>query len=131
MESKLTTRSQEAITAAQRLAVSRGQAALERVVLGDPAAGEPRSTGALVARASRSVFEIGLRGGKMSVPEPPKGPPVATFRDQSSGAIRLVYREIAVRFGRVPAATRDKILARYGLVVRRHNPFVKSQVIAR
>src|SRR3954466_8527076 len=29
MESKLTTRSQEAITAAQRLAVSRGQAALE------------------------------------------------------------------------------------------------------
>jgi ATP-dependent Clp protease ATP-binding subunit ClpB len=29
MDSKLTTRSQEAITAAQRLAVSRGQAALE------------------------------------------------------------------------------------------------------
>ena len=29
MESKLTTRSQEAIAAAQRLAVSRGQAALE------------------------------------------------------------------------------------------------------
>ena len=29
MQSKLTTRSQEAITAAQRLAVSRGQAALE------------------------------------------------------------------------------------------------------
>ena len=59
---------------------------------------DPVSSGALVARAARSFFELGRRAGKMSLPAPPKGPPPVTFRDEASGGLRVVYREIVVRF---------------------------------
>ena len=55
---------------------------------------DPVSTGALVARASRRVFELGRRA-KGEPAAPPKGPPPQTFRDEASGAIKVVYREIA------------------------------------
>jgi subtilisin family serine protease len=91
---------------------------------------DPVSSGALVARAARSFFDLGRRTGKMSLAAQPKGPPPVTFRDEASGGLRVVYREIVVRFEpRVAAATRDKILRRYGLKVRRRNRFVRDQVV--
>jgi subtilisin family serine protease len=89
------------------------------------------SAGALVARAARGFFELGREEGRLTaaVP-PPKGPPPLTFREEESGALRVVYREIVVRFApKTPEAARKKILAKHGLVVRRKNPFVRDQVV--
>ena len=98
-------------------------------VAADPAR-DPVSTGALVARAARGFFELGRRAGNAGAPAPAKGPPPVTFRDEASGALRVVYREIALRFGReVPQATRRKILADRGFVVRRRNAFVRDQLV--
>jgi subtilisin family serine protease len=91
---------------------------------------DPVSTGALVARASRRVFALGRRTGKTGAPEPAKGPPPVTFRDEESGALRVVYREIVVRFA--PKASQDvrsKIIAARGFAMRRRNPFVRDQLV--
>lgn len=91
---------------------------------------DPVSTGALVARASRGFFDLGRREGMRAAAPMAKGPPPVTFRDESSGALRVVYREIALRFhARTPPATRRQILATAGFVVRRRNPFVRDQVV--
>jgi subtilisin family serine protease len=91
---------------------------------------DPVSTGALVARASRRVFDLGRRAGKEAAPPPPKGPPPLTFRDEASGAIRVVYREIVVRFERNASAKRRRgILRDLGFVVRRRNRFARDQVV--
>jgi subtilisin family serine protease len=91
---------------------------------------DPVSTNALVARASRRVFEIGRRA-KGAAPAPaPKGPPPQTFRDEESGAIKVVYREIVVRFARgTPEARRRAILGALGFAVRRRNPYARDQVV--
>ena len=90
---------------------------------------DPVSTGALVARASRRVFELGRRA-KGEAPPVPKGPPPQTFRDEESGAIKVVYREIVVRFApRTAPARRRAILGSLGFVVRRRNPYARDQVV--
>ncbi len=101
-----------------------------RVEVGADTARDPVSAGALVARATRGFFELGRREGKMGVVAPVKGPPPVTFRDEASGALRIVYREIALRFKpKVPQQMRRKILEAQGFVVRRRNPFVRDQVV--
>jgi subtilisin family serine protease len=88
------------------------------------------SSGALIARAVRGFFELGRTAGNMSRAAAPKGPPPATFRDEESGALRMVYREITVRFGpKVPEAKRKAILARRGFAIRRRNPFTRGQFV--
>jgi subtilisin family serine protease len=88
------------------------------------------STGALVARASRRVFDLGRRAGKTGLPLPAKGPPPVTFRDEASGGLRVVYREIVVRFGaQVRQAARRRLLEARGFKVRRRNAFERDQVV--
>ena len=103
--------------------------ALRIEVAADPAR-DPVSTGALVARATHGFFDLGRRDGMRAAVAMAKGPPPVTFRDESSGALRVVYREIALRFhAKAPTATRRQILAASGFVVRRRNPFVRDQVV--
>ena len=91
---------------------------------------DPVSTGALVARATRGFFELGRREGNMGAAAPAKGPPPVTFRDEASGALRIVYREIAIRFkAKVPQGTRTNILKANGFALRRRNPFARDQVV--
>jgi subtilisin family serine protease len=91
---------------------------------------DPVSTGALVAHAARGFFDLGRRAGNAGAPAPAQGPPPVTFRDEASGALRVVYREIVVRFGhKVPQATRRRILAQHGFVVRRRNAWAGDQVV--
>ncbi len=91
---------------------------------------DPVSTGALVAHAARGFFDLGRRAGNVGAPAPAQGPPPVTFRDEASGALRVVYREIVVRFRRqVPLATRRRILAQHGFVVRRRNAWARDQVV--
>jgi subtilisin family serine protease len=88
------------------------------------------SAGALVARAARGFFELGRTGGKASQAAPMKGPPPVTFREERSGALRIVYREIAVRFKpKTPEKKRKEILSTHGFAVRRRNPFARDQYI--
>jgi len=101
-----------------------------RVEVAADTARDPVSTGALVARAARGFFELGRREGKMGAAAPAKGPPPVTFRDEASGALRVVYREIVVRFkAKIPQEMRRKILQANGFAVRRRNPFVRDQVV--
>ena len=101
-----------------------------RVEVAADTARDPVSTGALVARAARCFFELGRREGMMGAAAPAKGPPPVTFRDEASGALRIVYRELTVRFkAKVPQQTRKKILQAQGFRLRRRNPFVRDQVV--
>jgi subtilisin family serine protease len=88
------------------------------------------SSGALIARAARGFFELGRDTGKMARAAAPVGPPPTTFRDESSGALRVVYREIVVRFGsKVSLAKRKAILRERGFAIRRGNPYVSNQFV--
>lgn len=88
------------------------------------------SSGALIARAARGFFELGRTAGNVSRAAAPIGPPPTTFRDEESGALRIVYREITVRFGaKVPEAKRKVILAKRAFVIRRRNPFAPNQYV--
>lgn len=88
------------------------------------------SSGALVARAARGFFDLGRRAGNAGPVEPVEGPPPVTFRDEASGALRIVYREVVIRFGpKVADRVRKKILSKRGFVVRRRNRFVRNQFV--
>jgi subtilisin family serine protease len=91
---------------------------------------DPINAAALVTRASRAFFEIGRESARAAVPEPQQGPPPAVFRETASGLLRVVYRELVVRFGPgVSDKRRQAILKNYRLVVRRMNAFVPQQVV--
>ncbi|MFO0874108.1 MAG: S8 family serine peptidase [Phycisphaerales bacterium] len=52
----------------------------------------------------------------------------SAFEDEESGMLRVLYREIVVRFApRVSAATRKALVARHGLAVRGPHPTVPHQ----
>jgi subtilisin family serine protease len=54
----------------------------------------------------------------------------AVFRDPS-GALRVIYREVIIRFEpAVPKSRRKALLAKFGLEIRKHNPFHERQLIA-
>ena len=114
---------------------------------------DPVNAEALVTRACRMFFEIGrqsppaipqisrARGPGVRVVdgwakraagaiEPPKGPPPVAFREKKTNLLRVVYREVVVRFKpATPQKTRQAILKDRGFTVRRANPFVPDQVI--
>jgi len=90
----------------------------------------PVEASSLVSRAARAFFGLGERVTKSSLPEPSQGPPPTVFRESETGLLRMVYREIVVRFH--PAAQesrRGAILADGGFEVRRINPFVPEQLV--
>ena len=84
----------------------------------------------LVARASRTFFEIGRREGKAALAEPQKGPPPTAFREADTGLLHVVYREVVIRFRHgTPEKKRRAILKQHGFEVREVNSFIKDQVI--
>ena len=92
---------------------------------------DPVNAEALIARASRTFFEIGKKQGKTSSPKEHKGPPPVAFRDTETGLLHVVYREVVIRFRHgTSGKKRRAILKHHGLVVRRRNPFIPDQVIA-
>jgi subtilisin family serine protease len=80
-----------------------------------------------VVRAAQAHF-------KATVPEPTRRaglPALPLFREQKTGLLKTVYRELVVRFNSddVSERTRRSILAKHKLQVRRTNAFVPDQVI--
>lgn len=56
---------------------------------------------------------------------------VAAFKDDESGAVRLVYREIIIRFEpKAPARTRKKLLEKYELEQRFKSAFALHKILA-
>ena len=91
---------------------------------------DPVNAAALVARACRTHFDIGLEDGKAALAEPPPGPPPTAFRESDTGFLHVVYREITVRFKPgTSAQTRRAILGKHNLTIREVNQFVEEQVI--
>lgn len=97
-----------------------------------------------LAQVSRAVFELGSEGttparararaGRRGVTLPeevlPPGKQPAPFRERETNLVRIVYKEIVLRFGpKVSSKTRDQLIKRRGFKVRRHNPFYKDQVV--
>jgi subtilisin family serine protease len=90
----------------------------------------PVETSSLASRAARAFFELGGRATKAALPEPVQGPPPTVFRETETGLLRMVYREIVIRFySHTSDARRRAILADGGFEVRRVNPFVADQVV--
>ena len=90
---------------------------------------DPPEAPALVARTGRARFEIGRRTAKKPALKQ-EGPPPTTFREVETGLVRVVYREIMVRFKHSASErTRSAMLREHGLVVRRKNAFVRDQVV--
>lgn len=57
-------------------------------------------------------------------------PRLSVFRDAATGLLRVVHRELVLRFARwVPRLRRRAILADAGCVVRRLNPFIPNQIV--
>jgi subtilisin family serine protease len=83
-----------------------------------------------VVRAGLAFFDLGRSRGLLRPTRAADGPPLASFREVDSGALRTVYRELVVRFGAdVPARARRAILATHRLTARRTNAFVASQLV--
>lgn len=92
---------------------------------------DPHNTSALVARAARAFFDIGLTApGRAAAVTAHKGPPPVAFRESKTGLIHVVYREVVVRFqSGTSTKTRNDLLKKHGFKVRRVNPFFRDQVI--
>lgn len=92
---------------------------------------DPINAEALVARACRTHFEIGLSDGKsIFAAAPPPGPPPVAFRESDTGLLHVMYREVTIRFKPgVTAKRRKQIFSKYQLKVRSTNPFIEDQVI--
>ncbi len=91
-----------------------------------------------VTRAVRTFLDMGrsgmpgstARGVAPDFAASAQGFP-AVFREQDSGLIRLVYREVVIRFvAGTSDSKRKAILADRGLAVRRQNRLIPDQIIA-
>lgn len=90
----------------------------------------------LVTTTARSVFKmdtVGLTqpfGVRATSAKKMKAVPTV-FEDADDGRVRVLYKELVVRFkSQASAALRKNLLRRFGFEVRRRNPFVPLQVIA-
>lgn len=86
-----------------------------------------------VSIESSAVIDASISHFEASRPERDQRdriPPIPVFRDERSGLLKTVYREIVVRFvPRTPAAKRAAILRKFRLEVRRRNPLVTGQAV--
>jgi subtilisin family serine protease len=85
-----------------------------------------------LVKAGRAFFGAARRrsdGMLESAARP--GPPATAFRERDTGLVRTFKREIAIRFrAGTSEPTQTRVLGRFGLALRRRNPFVADQLIA-
>jgi len=82
----------------------------------------------LLNNATRAFFGFARAGvaARAAAAEPPPG----VFREKRSGLLRIVHREIVLRFRRdVPESKQRQILEKYDLKVRSTNRFVSRQLV--
>ena len=90
----------------------------------------------LVSSAARSVFEMDVVGltqlfGVRATSAKKVEVVPTVFEDASDGRIRLLYKELVVRFRPdTTDAVQSKVLKKFGFEIRRKNAFVAQQAIA-
>lgn len=95
-----------------------------------PRAAEPLTEASPILRACRAFFDLGHDDEPRGQASAKKGPPPASFREQKSGVVRTVYREIVVRFRPdTPERLRRSLLRKHGFTTKRQNPYVPDQVV--
>ena len=88
-------------------------------------------TSLLDKRGGRIVMARLDSGFLAHVGRSPGGPAPVAFEDVASGLLRIVHREVVIRFKpSIPERRRRAILGWFGFVVRRRNVFIHDQVIA-
>ena len=99
-------------------------------------AGDARTqhAGAVVNDVFRSTFEKSAMAFASSAERAAIGAEkveLAAFQDDESGAVRVVYREVVIRFEpRTSAAARRRLLAKFGLEQRTGSAFAPDKIIA-
>jgi subtilisin family serine protease len=85
--------------------------------------------GGLVNNATRAFFGFSKRAAG-AARAAVAGPPPGVFREKRSGLLRVVHKEIVLRFRRdVSEVKRAQILSEYHLAVRSTNRFVGRQMV--
>lgn len=116
------------------------QTADRRRVELEPIQAEVRSTaGRLTVRAAGADDRAGMLGravgaffGLRASESLAAEPPVGVFREKQTGLLRLVHKEVMLRWAKkVSAATKKKILDHRSLVVVGRSAFVKDQVVVK
>jgi subtilisin family serine protease len=87
----------------------------------------------LLDKKGRRTELVRLNGGILGNPaRSPESPPLVIFRDAASGLLRVVHREVVIRFrSSVPARRRQAILGWFGFGVVRRNAFISNQIVVR
>ncbi|MCP3959414.1 MAG: S8 family serine peptidase [bacterium] len=90
---------------------------------------EAEAAAPMVSNAARAHFGMAPRRGAVRSAAPvTKAPPPAVFRERATGLLRVVYREMVIRFkSKVTARQRRQILAKHGLKERSRNSFIRRQ----
>jgi subtilisin family serine protease len=85
----------------------------------------------LLSDATRAFFGMQPAGGRVvRAAAIPKDPPPAVFRETRSRLMRVVHREVVIRFrASAKPAARRSILDKHGFKVRSRNPFIPDQVV--
>jgi subtilisin family serine protease len=93
--------------------------------------GGDRKTATRAARSTRrGAGGRGPRPGEVDLLAPTHGKPPQPFRERDTRLLRIVYKEIVLRFApKVPTTTRTQLITKHGFVVRRTNPYEKDQVV--
>ncbi len=91
----------------------------------------PRAA-APVRRAAEAFLGMATPGLRsLAGDKPEKEPPPGVFREEATGLIRVVHKEVVIRFA--PSTSlrkRNLILAKHGLKVRSENVYVDHQIVA-
>jgi subtilisin family serine protease len=91
-------------------------------------ADDARPGGERVEQANMAFFE--MRPAPTVRAAAARGPRPDVFRDRRTGLLRVVYKEIVLRFRRgVPVARRRAIIAHHGFRLRERNAIVADQVV--
>ena len=99
-----------------------GEMALRSKEIDDPAG--------RLSSAAWAFFGLTGRGRMATTTEIKKEPPVGVFREKKSGLLRMVHKEIVVRFAEnTLIRTRKKIFEKMGVTARARNGFVRSQYV--
>jgi subtilisin family serine protease len=89
-----------------------------------------------VTRAARAFLGMGSPDAPAvpittSLAETIAQSPPAVFKEKDTGLMRVVYKEVVVRFkAGTPEKTRERVLKKQGLAVRSQNPLIPDQVVA-
>jgi subtilisin family serine protease len=88
--------------------------------------------GGRLSRVAGAFFGLRAAEGLATPQALSAEPPVGVFKEKQSGLLRVVHKELVIRFGDgVSQKKRQQILAKHGLEIRGQNRFIKQQFVVK